>query len=116
MYSRDEVFLCSLECYIAVNFDKPLNSPLVCAETIRRLITFIILYLPEWSAPSTVIEWKTYFNENKLLPRVDCIVMISFYTQITRWNQNTSEPRFNSVGYKYILSSTGRADNEYRSM
>ena len=61
MYSRDEPFLRSLECYfgiylfyfdylfiiiyLIIYFNKHQNNPLVSAETIRHSSTYIILYL-----------------------------------------------------------------------
>ena len=47
MYSRDELFLCSLECYFGVNFPRceHQNNPLVIVETIRHSSTYIILYV-----------------------------------------------------------------------
>ena len=41
MYSRDELFLRSPECYFGVN--KHQNSSLVKAETVRHSSTYIIL-------------------------------------------------------------------------
>ena len=43
MYSSDELFLRSLECYFCVYKHK--NNPLVSAETIRHSGTYIILYV-----------------------------------------------------------------------
>ena len=54
MYSRDEQFVRSLECYFCVYFPRcfatrEINTqmnPLVSAETVRHLGTYIILSLP----------------------------------------------------------------------
>ena len=52
MYSRDELFLASLECRFGVYFprcfatrEKSTNVNLVSAETVRYLSTYIILYV-----------------------------------------------------------------------
>ena len=46
MYSRDEPFLRSLDCYFGIF--KHQNNPLVSGETIRHSSTYIILYIFRW--------------------------------------------------------------------
>ena len=45
MYSRDELFLRSVECYFVFisHKNKHKNNPLVSAETVRHYSTYIIL-------------------------------------------------------------------------
>ena len=48
MYSYDELFMRSLECYFGVYFpqyNKHRNNPLVGAYTVRHASTYIILYV-----------------------------------------------------------------------
>ena len=47
MHSRNELFLCSLECYFGIYFPRRVkhkNNPLVSAQTVRHSSTYIILY------------------------------------------------------------------------
>ena len=44
MYSRDKLFLRSLECYFGIYY-KHQNDPRVSAETVRHSSTYIILYI-----------------------------------------------------------------------
>ena len=57
MYSRDELFLHSLECYFGVYFPRcfatreintKITLSLVSAETIRHSSTYIIIYVYEY--------------------------------------------------------------------
>ena len=45
MYSREELFLRSLECFFRNSGNKHQNNPLVSAETIRHSSAYIILYI-----------------------------------------------------------------------
>ena len=45
MYSRDELFLCSLECYFGFYINKHQNNTLLTAQAVRHSSTYIILYV-----------------------------------------------------------------------
>ena len=52
MYSRDEMFLRSLECFLCLfpsllrnSGNKHRNNPLVSVETVRHSSTYFILYI-----------------------------------------------------------------------
>ena len=99
MYSRGELFLCSLEFYFGVyppsllrnSGNKHQNNPLLSVETVRHLSTYIILYV-SFAMEDMDFHKGTYIlNTQELckwfaIPCVSCSLVEANSTNMFEWH------------------------------